>query len=226
MRREGSLLTFSNFLVSVLIFLFITEIQARKLQQECSSSCGDINNIRYPFRLKGDPAVCGHSNFELSCQSNKTILEFYSGKYYVKGISLKEKAISVVDVNLASGTCRLPYRSLSADDILKEFSIKFSFGLELDVTPLYYRPYELFGNNTYHYETIRKSLQSGFNLTWSFECRDCLAPDGMCSVRAGTTGYISDCKKSETALYPVIEYLRSNTYGVLVESILSLHMIS
>ncbi|KAJ0095127.1 hypothetical protein Patl1_15176 [Pistacia atlantica] len=173
MRREGSLLTFSNFLVSVLIFLFITEIQARKLQQECSSSCGDINNIRYPFRLKGDPAVCGHSDFELSRQSNKTILEFHSGKYYVKGISHKENTISVVDVNLASGTCRLPYGST----VMPHFSgYQHQFCSLNAVTPIYYRPYELFGNNTNHYETIRKSLQSGFNLTWYLECRDCLAP--------------------------------------------------
>ncbi|KAJ0038903.1 hypothetical protein Pint_22153 [Pistacia integerrima] len=140
----------------------------------------------------------------------------------------------------SSGTCRLPYGSLSADDILKEFSITFSFGLELDeyqyqvcslnaVTPIYYRPYELFGNNTYHYETIRKSLRSGFNLTWSFERRDCLAPDGMCSVRGGTTGYSRDCKKSETALNLVIEFLRflrRFTYDVFDESIPWLRMIS
>ncbi|KAJ0094337.1 hypothetical protein Patl1_15925 [Pistacia atlantica] len=63
-----------------------------------------FNTIKYPFCLKGDPAVCGHPNFELSCQSNKTILEFHSGKYHVKGISHKENTISIVDINLASGT--------------------------------------------------------------------------------------------------------------------------
>ncbi|KAJ0038135.1 hypothetical protein Pint_22149 [Pistacia integerrima] len=129
MRREGSLLPFSNFLVSVLIFLFITEIQARKLQQKCPS-CGEINNIKCPCRLKGDPAKCGHPNFKLSCQSDKTILEFRSGKYYVKGISHKENTISVVDVNLASGACRLPYGSLS--DIHKQFSYDVKFRLEID----------------------------------------------------------------------------------------------
>ncbi|KAJ0037651.1 hypothetical protein Pint_22120 [Pistacia integerrima] len=188
MRREGSLLTFSNFLVSVLIFLFITEIQARKLQQECSSSCGDINNIRYPFRLKGDPAVCGHSDFELSRQSNKTILEFHSGKYYVKGISHKENTISVVDVNLASGTCRLPYGST----VMPHFSgYQHQFCSLNAVTPIYYRPYELFGNNTNHYETIRKSLQSGFNLTWYLECRDCLAPVVVVSLNHFMDWYVN-----------------------------------
>ncbi|XP_044493700.1 LEAF RUST 10 DISEASE-RESISTANCE LOCUS RECEPTOR-LIKE PROTEIN KINASE-like 2.1 [Mangifera indica] len=113
MRRERS----STFLVSVLIFLFIGEIQATKLQKNCSTSCGDINNIRYPFGLKDDPAICGDTNFQLSCQSNKTILEFPSaGRYYVKEISYKENIIRVVDVNLGTGTCRLPSGSLSEED--------------------------------------------------------------------------------------------------------------
>ncbi|KAJ0038445.1 hypothetical protein Pint_22138 [Pistacia integerrima] len=113
----------SNFLFSLLIFLFISEIQAGKLQQACSSSCGDITNISYPFRLKTDPVGCGDHDFELSCQSNKTILELHSGKYYilelhsgkyyVTRISYDECIISVVDINLANGSCSLPYKSLS-----------------------------------------------------------------------------------------------------------------
>ncbi|KAJ0038132.1 hypothetical protein Pint_22142 [Pistacia integerrima] len=104
----------SNFLFSLLIFLFISEIQAGKLQQACSSSCGDITNISYPFRLKTDPVGCGDRDFELSCQSNKTTLEFHSGKYYVTRISYDERIINVVDINFANGSCSLPY-STSAD---------------------------------------------------------------------------------------------------------------
>ncbi|GAY64608.1 hypothetical protein CUMW_234810, partial [Citrus unshiu] len=83
-----------------------SEIEARKLEvQMCSSSCGDVKNISYPFRLQGDPAGCGHPELELSCESNKTILELNSGKYYVKRISYDECTISVADVNLANGSC-------------------------------------------------------------------------------------------------------------------------
>ncbi|KAJ0037896.1 hypothetical protein Pint_22118 [Pistacia integerrima] len=206
MRREG-LSTVSTFLVSVLIFLFIGEIQARKLQQVCSSSRRHINNIRYPFRLKGDPEVCGHPSFELSCENNQTILEFHLGKYYVKGISHQENIMSVVDVNLSSGTCRLPSGSLSDEDIKNEFF--------KNVTPIHLET-EVFSNMTENYETIRKPLQSGFILTWSFECRDCLAPDGTCSVRGGTTTYFPFCRKSTD---PFIKYLRENIYVPLVGSI-------
>ncbi|KAK0599470.1 hypothetical protein LWI29_005541 [Acer saccharum] len=114
MRREESS-NFLAFLSSLLIFLFVRDVQARKLQQiQCpTSSCGDIKNISNPFQLKGDPARCGDPRFELSCESNKTILEIHSGKYYVKRISYDDRIITVVDVNLANGSCRLPQKSLS-----------------------------------------------------------------------------------------------------------------
>ncbi|KAI9186669.1 hypothetical protein LWI28_019687 [Acer negundo] len=115
MRREESS-NFLAFLFSLFIFLFVRDVQARKLQQkQCStSSCGDIKNISYPFRLKGDPPGCGDPYFELSCsQSNKTILEFHSGKYYVNNISYYDRIITVVDVNLANVSCGLPQKSLS-----------------------------------------------------------------------------------------------------------------
>ncbi|KAL5760840.1 hypothetical protein ACOSQ2_019678 [Xanthoceras sorbifolium] len=118
MRRELATSNFSSFLFPLLIFRLISEIQARRLQQVvCSSSCGDIKNISYPFRLKGDPARCGDHHYELSCQSNKTILEFLSGKYLVKRISYAERIITVVDFHLANGSCSLPQKSLSVTEI-------------------------------------------------------------------------------------------------------------
>ncbi|KAK0602356.1 hypothetical protein LWI29_032574 [Acer saccharum] len=114
MRREESS-NFLAFLFSLLIFLFVRDVQARNLQQiQCFTSCGDIKNISYPFRLKGDPAGCGDPDFELSCnQSNKPILEFHLGKYYVNNISYDDRIIKVVDVNLANGSCGLPQKSPS-----------------------------------------------------------------------------------------------------------------
>ncbi|KAH7571076.1 hypothetical protein JRO89_XS05G0249100 [Xanthoceras sorbifolium] len=105
MRRDATSNFFSSFLLSLLIFLLIiSEIHARKLQQVvCSSVCGDIKNISYLFRLKGDPTGCGNPDFELSCQNDKTILEILSGKYYVKRILHAEHIISVVDVKFVKG---------------------------------------------------------------------------------------------------------------------------
>ena len=115
MRKQASA-AFSEALFHLFILLFfIPTFHSRNLQQ-CSSSCGDIKNISYPFRLQGDPIGCGDRSFQLSCQNNQTILNFRGGKYYVKGISYDERTIRIVDVNLANGSCGLPDRSLSMEE--------------------------------------------------------------------------------------------------------------
>ncbi|XP_052291183.1 rust resistance kinase Lr10-like isoform X1 [Citrus sinensis] len=120
---------FSTFLFCLLMFVFSTsEIEARKLEVEkCSSSCGDGKNISYPLHLKGDPAGCGHPELELSCESNKTILESNSGKYYVKRISYDKSTISVVDANLAYGSCSFPSTSFSPPGLI--FRYYFDYNL-------------------------------------------------------------------------------------------------
>ncbi|KAM1520720.1 hypothetical protein ACFX10_011065 [Malus domestica] len=95
----------SSLFCSLLILLFFVQIQA---QTNCWSSCGEIKNISYPFRLKGDPSGCGDSDYELSCVDNKPILEIFPGKYYVRNISYYDHTLRLVDVNFANGTCGLP----------------------------------------------------------------------------------------------------------------------
>ncbi|KAL5830501.1 hypothetical protein ACOSQ3_019969 [Xanthoceras sorbifolium] len=217
MRRELATSNFSSFLFFLLIFLLISEIQARRLQQVvCSSSCGDIKNISYPFRLKSDPAGCGDPDYELSCQSNKAILEFHSGKYLVKRISYAEQIITLVDVDLANGSCSFPHKSLSMHELYSDnryYISDLSFPIANFVNcssnisdPTCRRLPCLDGNQSYvyvkyrsyqindfpescsfisevpiriseasveypPYETIQKSLQSGFDLKWwPFEC--------------------------------------------------------
>ncbi|KAJ6324398.1 hypothetical protein OIU76_011659 [Salix suchowensis] len=119
-RRKESPVS-SATLFSLLIFLFSTEVEARFTPHVCSrSSCGDIEIIDYPFRLRTDPPGCGEIAFQLSCENNKTILELYSGKYYVKQISYADNRLRVVDFNLASGSCSLPYKSVSVDEIIDD----------------------------------------------------------------------------------------------------------
>lgn len=96
-----------------LISLFTSLVQARNFDHQiCTSSCGDVKNISYPFRLNTDPPSCGDKDYELSCQNNKTtILEFHSEKYLVKQISYDNQTIRLVDANFENGTCNLPGRS-------------------------------------------------------------------------------------------------------------------
>ncbi|CAL5405279.1 unnamed protein product [Camellia sinensis] len=89
-----------------------------------SSSCGDIHDIRFPFRLKSDPVdKCGYKYSQLECENNRTILHLYSGKYYVQAINYDiyinyetyvRGSISLVDVGIQGNNCSsLPLHSLT-----------------------------------------------------------------------------------------------------------------
>ncbi|GMY07482.1 rust resistance kinase Lr10-like isoform X2 [Fagus crenata] len=63
------------------------------------SSCGNILNISYPFRLKSDPETCGDLRYSLSCENNLTVLYLFEGqsKYYVQEINYNNYTIRIVD---------------------------------------------------------------------------------------------------------------------------------
>ncbi|KAI4313869.1 hypothetical protein L6164_026816 [Bauhinia variegata] len=101
--------TIPLFLSSLLFLLLSTKAQAKDDQPYyCYSSCGSLQDIRYPFRLRGQPLSCGDPDYTLTCENQKPILEFGDGKYYVKSINYENQTIQLVDVNLANGSCNLP----------------------------------------------------------------------------------------------------------------------
>ncbi|RVW87546.1 Rust resistance kinase Lr10 [Vitis vinifera] len=78
------------------------------------SSCGDIQNISNPFRLKGDPSWCGDSEYELLCENNRTMVNLDPGKFYVADINYDHYTIRIVDPGLKKGNCfSTPLYSLS-----------------------------------------------------------------------------------------------------------------
>ncbi|XVE91859.1 hypothetical protein REPUB_Repub01dG0047700 [Reevesia pubescens] len=234
--------TFSTlFFFSLLIFLFIYGTEARQNPTICSSSCGDIPNISYPFRLKEDPADCGDPDFELSCQNNKTILNFHGGLYYVKRISYEDRRLRVADVNLANGSCSLPYRSLSMSEVLSDgrypgrINYNHSYTLNYvrcsnNISDLANTRLPCLSGNTSQvyvnitesplsydvpnsckviatvpalyenkvdpsYETVLKMQESGFEMRWSVECRDCRAKGRGCVFKTRDTDYLFQCEK-------------------------------
>ncbi|XP_020961399.1 uncharacterized protein LOC107647794 [Arachis ipaensis] len=88
------------------------------------SSCGKITNIKHPFRLKDDPAHCGDQRYELSCESNRTLLYLFPGKcYHVKGINYNNFTIRLVDpaISDSGDDCStLPRYSLSSSNFSDE----------------------------------------------------------------------------------------------------------
>ena len=110
----------------------------------CSaSSCGNIHNISFPFRLKTDPANCGDPRYELSCENNHTVLLYlFGGKYYVLEISYNNYTIRIVDSSMHKDnyfSFSAPTYSLSRYNFISEldyvylsaYSLKLSRSLAL-----------------------------------------------------------------------------------------------
>ncbi|WVY90746.1 hypothetical protein V8G54_036260 [Vigna mungo] len=106
-----------------LIFALFQQTCSAKHHTSCpSSSCGEIGEIKYPFRLKGDPGGCGLPSYELDCVNNRTLITLFSGKYYVKEINYDRYDIRVLDSGVVEDTsCSFPryflsYRNFSGHD--------------------------------------------------------------------------------------------------------------
>ncbi|XP_041021329.1 LEAF RUST 10 DISEASE-RESISTANCE LOCUS RECEPTOR-LIKE PROTEIN KINASE-like 1.2 [Juglans microcarpa x Juglans regia] len=88
-------------ITTVLVLILVPQASSLKNNHHyCPpSSCGNIPNISYPFRLKGDPPNCGDQRYELSCDDNNhTLLSLHDGsKYYVSQINYNNYTIRIVD---------------------------------------------------------------------------------------------------------------------------------
>ncbi|KAL5761179.1 hypothetical protein ACOSQ2_020017 [Xanthoceras sorbifolium] len=128
--------------IAILLFLLLPYTQAKSpsggstnINEFCAptrcSQKGPI--IRFPFRLKTQPASCGHEDFELSCLNNTTLIHLPSstnGSYYVQEISYPDSSVTIIDVN--DTTC--PLQSLTSLNLTNsKFFISGLTGMEIAV---------------------------------------------------------------------------------------------
>ncbi|XP_048421909.1 LEAF RUST 10 DISEASE-RESISTANCE LOCUS RECEPTOR-LIKE PROTEIN KINASE-like 2.1 [Pyrus x bretschneideri] len=120
MEKGGSrsfTLSWWPFVLAFLVLCFCGETCNAKddSKSSCTSSCGLIHNITYPFRLNDDPKKCGDRRYTLSCENNVTVLDLpHSGKYHVQAINYK--TIRLLDPGLDNNNCSsLPQNWLSYD---------------------------------------------------------------------------------------------------------------
>nr|XP_011458157.1 PREDICTED: probable receptor-like protein kinase At5g39020 [Fragaria vesca subsp. vesca] len=101
--------------VSIVAFLVLGS-SGHKDDAKCvPSSCGDIHDISYPYRLQQDPEHCGV--YTLECDHNITVLRLFSQEYYVKAIDYDNSTIRVVDPGLDKNNCSsLPRFPLGASN--------------------------------------------------------------------------------------------------------------
>ncbi|XP_057440955.1 rust resistance kinase Lr10-like isoform X2 [Lotus japonicus] len=143
---------FSCFLLQIIVLLLILQLHeetcfaatTNKSATCPPSHCGNITNIMYPFRLKGDPATCGDPEFELECVNNNStlLLHLFPGKnYHVKAINYNNFTLRLVDpgVQEANNCSSIPRYSLS----------KLNFYLNNEGPYEYMRQYSLFDEDPY-----------------------------------------------------------------------------
>jgi len=83
------------------------------------SSCGNIHNISYPFRLNTDPKGCGNKNYELTCENNvRPTLHLDKVKHYVQAINYSNFTIRLVDTAVQKDDCfSIPHHSITKEVI-------------------------------------------------------------------------------------------------------------
>ncbi|XP_056158513.1 rust resistance kinase Lr10-like [Syzygium oleosum] len=105
-------------LLLVLVLLQAMASNAKSSNQQCASSCGDIRNISYPFRLKSDPKGCGNPKKELVCEDNRTVMYLLDGRFYVQSINYSTYQIILVNDGLQKDNySSLPHYSWQLYDL-------------------------------------------------------------------------------------------------------------
>ncbi|KAM1053139.1 hypothetical protein FF1_000652 [Malus domestica] len=120
MEKSGSrsfTLSWWPFVLAFLVLCFCSETCNAKddSKSSCTSSCGLIHNITYPFRLNDDPKRCGDRRYTLSCENNNiTVLDlpYSSGTYHVQAINYKNHTIRLLDPGLDNNNCSSLPRNL------------------------------------------------------------------------------------------------------------------
>ncbi|KAL9342868.1 hypothetical protein Peur_063299 [Populus x canadensis] len=81
------------------------------------SSCGNIHNISYPFRLNTDPKGCGNKYYELACENNvRPTLYLDMEKYYVQAINYSDFTIQLVNAAVQKDDCfSIPHHSFTEE---------------------------------------------------------------------------------------------------------------
>ncbi|KAJ9679767.1 hypothetical protein PVL29_021624 [Vitis rotundifolia] len=144
-------LLFAGFAAIFLLLLLPTTCKAKLNHHRCHSSCGNIPDISYPFRLKMTYAG-----------NNRTILHLYSGRYYVEEINYNRETIRVVDTGLKKDDCSsLPLHSLTDAN----FSYGDPYRLSYETSDVNFVDCEAPINSSLYIDMAPCSLVVGFSTT-------------------------------------------------------------
>ncbi|KAM3318207.1 hypothetical protein ACQJBY_035764 [Aegilops geniculata] len=88
--------------------VLVADIQGRR--HACPPfSCGHLQDVRQPFRRRGDPGECGVTLYELACTDSRATITINSWTYFVTEINYANSSFLVVDAKLdLSSSCPIP----------------------------------------------------------------------------------------------------------------------
>ncbi|KAF7074661.1 hypothetical protein CFC21_079499 [Triticum aestivum] len=97
-------------LLHCLAAVLTMDVEGRHDRYACPHfSCGHLQDVHYPFRLRGDPTECGSPSYELVCAGDRATIQINTGTYLVTEIDYELSYFRVVDANLdMSSSCPLP----------------------------------------------------------------------------------------------------------------------
>lgn len=97
--------------VTSCLILGATNCRGHQETRSCSSACGNIQDIHYPFQLTGDPIPNSypHSGYELACENNRTILNLNSNTYFVLSIAYANFSMRIFDPGLEKKNYSSPF---------------------------------------------------------------------------------------------------------------------
>ncbi|KAF7069230.1 hypothetical protein CFC21_074890 [Triticum aestivum] len=95
--------------------VLVADIQGRHHHTCPPFSCGHLQDVRYPFRRRGDPGECGVTYYELACTDSRATITINSWPYFVTEINYANSSFLVVDARLdLSSSCPVPQRNQGA----------------------------------------------------------------------------------------------------------------
>ena len=89
-------------------------------------SCGNINNIGFPFWGGIRPDGCGHRGLELNCDKNNvTIIKIRDVTYSVLNVNLNTQMLTITREDYLSGFCSPNFVNTTLDPTLFDFSLGY-----------------------------------------------------------------------------------------------------
>lgn len=105
---SSTTITMQALLIFAILAVLARDVQGRHMCQPFC--CGNLQNIKHPFRQRGDSHRCGVSSYELDCSSSKATIQINKRKYYVTSINYTDSSFWVIDATMqdTNSSCPLP----------------------------------------------------------------------------------------------------------------------